>query len=82
MPVTEQQLIEYLTSQQGIGDVEADTPLFSGGLLDSVAMLDLIGFIETTSRCEVAQADVTLENFDNVAAIIKYVGKVSNGGGR
>lgn len=69
-----EQLIRYLKDDlQANGDIDADTALFSSGELDSMAMVQLIGFIEDRSGMQVNAEDVTLENFDTVARIISYV---------
>jgi acyl carrier protein len=73
MAVTMEELLEYLKVDQGVTEVEAGTELFSSGLLDSVAMMGIIGFIEEKGCFDVRPADVTLENFDTVARIVAYV---------
>jgi acyl carrier protein len=73
MKQTPQNLIQFLTSTLEVDLVEVDTPLFSSGLLDSVTMLDLIGFIESSTGIEVQQQDVTLANFDSVERIVRFV---------
>ncbi len=47
--------------------------LFSSGLLDSLAMLQLIGFLEKSAGIRIRAEDVTLENFDTVAGIMRYL---------
>jgi D-alanine--poly(phosphoribitol) ligase subunit 2 len=73
MQLTEMTLIEFLQDQRQIDGVGPDTVLFSDGTIDSVGMIDLITFIETVDNIEIAQADVTLENFDTVSQILSYV---------
>lgn len=53
--------------------LEGDTELFSTGMLDSVAMVGLISFVEQHAGVRVQPGDVTLENFDSVDAILAYV---------
>lgn len=59
------------------GPLDAETELFSSGLLDSVAMVNLIAHIEDQARIEVRASDVTLDNFDTIARILAYVGAQS-----
>jgi acyl carrier protein len=73
MAVTVEGLLEYLKADHGVADVDAEAELFSSGLLDSVAMMGIIGFIEEQGGFDVRPADVTLENFDTVARIVAYV---------
>ncbi|MGR3451444.1 MAG: acyl carrier protein [Paracoccus sp. (in: a-proteobacteria)] len=52
--------------------IDPSTELFSTGMLDSVAMMNVISFVEETARIEVHPRDVTLENFDSVQRIVDY----------
>lgn len=45
------------------------TPLISGGILDSIATLKLVMFIEETFKVSFAPHEVDRENFDNLASI-------------
>jgi acyl carrier protein len=72
MALTAQKLIDYMKNEMNIEEtIEADSELFSSGLIDSVAMMNVIGFVEETARIEVHPADVTLDNFDTVARIVQ-----------
>ncbi len=73
MGVTVETVLDYLRNDHQVTDVDAETLLFSSGMLDSVAMMGIIGFIEEQSRFDVRPGDVTLENFDTVARIVAYV---------
>jgi acyl carrier protein len=70
----EQQLIEYIRGTLGYqGDLDTESELFSGGALDSTAMMQLIMFIEEAAGVQIRADDVTLENFDTVSRIVRYV---------
>jgi acyl carrier protein len=73
MKLTADRLIRFLEEKRQIEGIGPDTPLFSDGTIDSVGMIELITYIEATEGFEVAQADVTLENFDSIALILDYV---------
>lgn len=74
MALTEQNLIDFLKNSLNVEEhIEADTELFSTGLLDSVAMMNMIVFVEETARTEVHPADVTLENFDTIIRVVQLV---------
>lgn len=49
-----------------------DTGLFSGGLLDSLSVMDLVCLVETTIGTAIPPADITIENFDSIAQIVSY----------
>lgn len=73
MPLTTDALIAYLAADLAVADpVDAETELFSTGLLDSVAMMQIIAFVEEQAGIDVRPADVTLDNFDTVARIVAY----------
>jgi acyl carrier protein len=74
MRLTTDILREFLITELGLeDDITSETELFSTGLLDSVAMMNIIGFIEEKSGIDVRPADVTLENFDTMQRIVDYV---------
>ncbi len=73
MSVTAEAMLAYLREDHQVEDADVETLLFSSGLLDSVAMMGIIGFIEDNAGFDVRPGDVTLENFDTVARIVAYV---------
>ncbi len=74
MTMTSQDVIDFVRNDLNVEEpVDGETPLFSTGLLDSVAMLNVIGFVEQRAAIEVSAADVTLENFDTAQRIAAYV---------
>lgn len=52
-----------------------DDSLLERGIIDSVKMLDLIGFLEQKFNVTVDDEDLYPENFDSLNAITAYVGK-------
>lgn len=57
-----------------------DEPLLSSGLLDSLALSDLLGRLTARLGLEIDPLEVTLENFDTVARIESYaLEKLGNG---
>lgn len=71
---TEDKLRSYIFTQypalqaQGLG---SDQPL--AGVLDSLAVLGMVGFIEPEFSVELRPFDLTDENFETLAAISKLV---------
>lgn len=73
MSLTAEDLIRFIRDELNIEDeIAAETELFSTGILDSVAMMNIIGFVEERAGIEVRPADVTLENFDSAQRIVDY----------
>jgi|JI7StandDraft_1071085.scaffolds.fasta_scaffold329682_2 acyl carrier protein len=72
-PVTSDDLRAFLHEELSIEDAFGDDDaLFSSGMLDSVAMMNLIAFLEEKTGSDVRPADVTLDNFDTLTRIISY----------
>lgn len=52
--------------------LNAQTKLFSSGLIDSLSVMDLVGVVESALGQVIPPADITLENFDSIERIIAY----------
>jgi len=50
--------------------VEFDEPLVERGVLDSMGLMNLIGFLEERTGVRVPDEDVLLENFATINAIV------------
>lgn len=73
MALTEALLIDNVRQLSGLnGEATAETPLFSSGTLDSIAMLNLITLIEMEAGIEIRADEVTLDNFDTVSRILRF----------
>jgi D-alanine--poly(phosphoribitol) ligase subunit 2 len=73
MPLTAESLIETIREASGLnGETTAESLLFSSGALDSVAMLELIMFVEQEAEIEIRADEVTLENFDSASRILRF----------
>jgi acyl carrier protein len=73
----ERAIIDYI-SQELVSDPEvlplfADSPLMDSNIIDSVAFLNLVMFLEEQFGIAVADTDLTRENFQTVEAICAYV---------
>jgi len=52
--------------------LDDDTKLFSGGLIDSLSVMDLVTFVERELGKRVPPVAITLENFDSIAQIVAF----------
>lgn len=52
----------------------ADTPLFAGGLLDSMRILQLIAWTERAIGREIPDVDIRTDNFSSAARIAELFG--------
>lgn len=78
MPLTETKLLDSIREVSGLnGDTDVETPLFSSGALDSVAMLNLIMLLEEETGREIRADEVTLDNFDSASHILRFLGEAA-----
>ncbi len=54
--------------------VQPDEALLDGGLVDSLGVIRLVEFIESSFQCSIPPEDFTIENFGTIDAIASYVG--------
>jgi len=69
--VLEYVIDEYVEDEDE--EVSYDTPLISGGLVDSFSMVSLKRFLENKSGIKLPDEEATPEAFDNVLAITELV---------
>ena len=72
-PVASQAVKQFILERYLAGEdpsrLTNTTPLVSGGILDSLALLDLVAFIEKRFGCEFEAHEVDPAHFDTLAAI-------------
>ena len=65
-------LKEFLPGEKP-SNLHDDTPLQTGGILDSVATVKLVTFVEEQNRIEVEAHEAGVENFDSIDSIAAFV---------
>lgn len=63
-------IMEQFLPGEDPSELTETTPLISGGVLDSIATLKLVMFIEETFEVSFEPHEVDRENFDNLASIV------------
>lgn len=63
-------------AQVAVRPLEADTPLFSSGIIDSFGVLELIAFLEEAFKIEIDTTRYDLTEFDTVRKIAALVVKL------
>jgi acyl carrier protein len=53
--------------------IEETTPLMSSGLVDSMGIIVLIGFLETTYNIRISEEETTIKTFDTLKKIERFV---------
>ena len=48
-------------------------PLLESGIIDSLGVLDLVGFLEQTFDMKITDDDLTPENFRNIERMVAFV---------
>lgn len=71
-------LLEFLDDELGVDldEIEADTALFSSGIVDSFALVTLMMHLEKIGGFRINPSDVTLENLDSINSILAFVRRV------
>ena len=68
---------EYVEEDDDV-EVEYDTELISGGLVDSFSMVSLKRFLENKYQIQIPDADASPEAFDSVNSIAALVERFRN----
>lgn len=63
---------EYLDEDEDT-EIGYDTPLISGGIVDSFSMVSLKRFLETHYKIQIPDAKASPEAFDTVNGIVKLL---------
>ena len=70
-------IIKYIQDNllTGKGEIELlpEDDLLGSGLLDSMGVMRLVGFVEETFHIQIPPEDIVIENFMDVKAITNYV---------
>jgi acyl carrier protein len=64
---------EYVDEDDEDTELDYDTPLISGGIVDSFSMVSLKVFLERRYRIQIPDARATPEAFDSVNKIVALV---------
>jgi acyl carrier protein len=65
-------LTKLISNSQNI-EIDYETNLLKSGLIDSMALMSLVNFIENEFNLEISFTDFTIANFQSVNAINTYV---------
>jgi acyl carrier protein len=68
---------EYVDEDDDEVEIENDTPLITGGIVDSFSMVSLKRFLEKRYSISIPDADASPEAFDSVNSIAALVQKFS-----
>jgi acyl carrier protein len=72
------QLIAYITEDlldPGI-TIDGSTELLLSGMVDSLGVIQIVDFLESELGSEIDPADVVLENFESVDAMVEFARRI------
>ena len=77
-----QELKNFVNEELLSGDltIEVDDNLLRNGMVDSIGMVRLVGFIEENYQISIPPEDFTIENFQSVKVIAEYLQTQENKG--
>lgn len=55
--------------------LDEETPLLRSGVVDSVGVIELVGYLERTFNCHVPEREITEENLGTLGAIGRFVAR-------
>lgn len=72
---TQSILTNYIREEfaRGRKEIDADEDLLSSGILNSLAILKLVSFIEDRFNIRVPDEDIVFENFQNIQSLSQYL---------
>ena len=59
--------------------IEDDSQLLNSGIIDSLVVLDLVGFIENEFKITISEEDLLAENFESIASMTTFIERKGNG---
>ena len=74
--VIQGQLKSFITKQFPLArkrNLGIDDRLLGEGIIDSLGVLDIIGYLETEFRISIADDDLTPENFETIGRLTAFV---------
>ena len=66
-------IVKELLRDSGRQSISMDEPLVSTGLIDSLAMLRLIGFLEEEFSLTIGDGEVTPDNFETMRQLLQFL---------
>ena len=66
-------LQQYLAENMNVEACENDTNLLEEGIVDSMGILELAGFIEQEWSVDMEATDMVMENFETINAMVTFI---------
>ncbi len=75
MSTVKNKIREFLINDLGlsVGTIGDDEPLFTSGLIDSFALIELLSFLESELNYKIDLAELSIDELDTINALSKLV---------
>jgi acyl carrier protein len=75
MVLNKESLLRFMEDSLGVDTAGLDehTEIFSSGIIDSAAMVELIEFVECKGNVRFTPDDLTLDHLDSIGRILSFV---------
>ncbi|HEY6564484.1 MAG TPA: phosphopantetheine-binding protein [Pirellulaceae bacterium] len=70
-------LLSFLRTQTGRSDLNPDTRLITSGLLDSLLVMDVVGYVESAFQVRLVVTDLIPDNLDTVERLSAMIARRS-----
>lgn len=72
-----ERIIRFLREDLAVvaNEITSSTNLVSTGVVDSVDLVRLVGFLESETGLSIPDADVSVDDFDSIADMLAYVAR-------
>lgn len=79
MNVTKEDIVGFLSDDLAINmdGIDAQSLLFSTGIIDSFSLISLISFLEEKCGLRMSPSDVILDNLDSIDKMLAFVARAS-----
>lgn len=73
---TTEKILEFFRKEKKAKDIDADTDLFAGGLVNSLFALQTVLFLEKTFSIKIPRKEISKENLSSVAKMAALVERI------
>ena len=72
--ITQDKLLSFLSARFSVdlAEIDCDTELFTGGILDSFSVVELVFFVEAEENTKMEPAELVMDNLDSIAKILRF----------
>lgn len=76
--MVEQKITEFILQLSGLDNIDKNINLFESSILNSIAVLDVIGFIEKEYDISIEDDELDMDHFNSINALADFVSSKKN----